>query len=36
MMKKEKKVVSESLHQFLILLFIGMVMIFLAVKIVFL
>lgn len=36
MMKKEKKVVSQSFHQFLILLFIGVVMIFLAVKIMFL
>ncbi len=35
-MKKEKKVVSQSFHQFLILLFIGVVMIFLAVKIMFL
>lgn len=35
-MKKEKKVIGYKLHQFLILLFIGMVIIMLAIKIMFL
>lgn len=34
-MKKEKKVISDSLHQSLILVFIAIVIVFLAVKIVF-